>query len=116
MPIHPAMLAQNLATLTSLDPERDLASSLHQAVVAAKHLLTVDAAGVMLADHDGNLRRASASDPHAQTLEDNQEDFAAGPCVQAFVTGQPAVMHDATQEQRWGGSRRRLLGCRSGPG
>ena len=102
MPIHPAMLAQSIATLTSLDPERDLASSLHQAVVAAKQLLAVDAAGVMLADHDGNLRRASASDPRAQTLEDNQEDFAAGPCLQAFVTDQPAVMHDATQEQRWG--------------
>jgi putative methionine-R-sulfoxide reductase with GAF domain len=102
MPIHPAMLAQRIATLTSLDPERDLASSLHQAVVAAKQLLAVDAAGVMLADHDGNLRRASASDPRARTLEDNQEDFAAGPCRQAFVTGQPAVMHDAAQEQRWG--------------
>jgi hypothetical protein len=102
MPIHSAMLAQRIATLTSVDPERDLASSLHQAVVGAKQLLAVDAAGLMLADHDGNLRRASASDPRAQTLEDNQEGFAAGPCLQAFVTGQPAVMHDATQEQRWG--------------
>ena len=102
MPIDPALLAQGIATLTGLDPERDLATTLHQAVVAAKQLLAVDAAGVMLADYDGNLRRASASDLRAQTLEDNQESFAAGPCLQAFVTSQPAVMHDATREPRWG--------------
>ena len=102
MPIDPALLAQGIATLTGLDPERDLATTLHQAVVAAKQLLAVDAAGVMLADYDGNLRRASASDLRAQTLEDNQESFAAGPCLQAFVTGLPTVMHDATREPRWG--------------
>jgi hypothetical protein len=42
--------------------------------------------------------RASASDPLAQTLEDNQETFAAGPCLQAFASGRPAVIHDATLE------------------
>jgi hypothetical protein len=102
MPIDPALLAQGIATLTGLDPERDLATTLHQAVVAAKQLFAVDAAGVMLADYDGNLCRASASDLRAQTLEGNQESFAAGPCLQAFVTGLPTVMHDATREPRWG--------------
>jgi GAF domain-containing protein len=28
--------------------------------------------------------------------------FAAGPCAEAFNTGGPAVMHDATLERRWG--------------
>jgi GAF domain-containing protein len=56
----------------------------------------------MLADTDGQLRWASASDQRAQTLEDNQELFAAGPCAEAFSTGRPAVMHDATLERRWG--------------
>jgi GAF domain-containing protein len=28
--------------------------------------------------------------------------FAAGPCAQAYATGKPAVMHDATLERRWG--------------
>jgi putative methionine-R-sulfoxide reductase with GAF domain len=102
MPIDPAMLAKSIATLTDLDPERDLAATLDQAVVAAKQLFGVDAAGIMLADADGKLRWASASDPLAQTLEDNQETFAAGPCLQAFTTGQPAVIHDATLEPHWG--------------
>jgi GAF domain-containing protein len=56
----------------------------------------------MLADIDGRLRWASASDQRAQILEDNQELFAAGPCAQAFTSGRPAVMHDATLERRWG--------------
>jgi putative methionine-R-sulfoxide reductase with GAF domain len=102
MPIHPSMLAKSIATLTDLDPGRDLAATLEQAVVAAKQLFHVDAAGIMLGDADGRLRWASASDPVAQTLEDNQESFAAGPCLQAFASGQPAVIDDATLEPRWG--------------
>ena len=77
MPIDSSMLAKSIATLTDLDPERDLAATLEQAVVAAKQLFAVDAAGIMLADADGRLRWASASDPVAQTLEDHQETFAA---------------------------------------
>jgi GAF domain-containing protein len=56
----------------------------------------------MLVDVDGSLRWASATDQRAQVLEDNQEVFAAGPCAQAYATGKPAVMHDATLERRWG--------------
>jgi putative methionine-R-sulfoxide reductase with GAF domain len=102
MPIDPATLAKSIATLTDLDPERDLAAMLEQAVLAAKQLFAVDAAGIMLADADGRLRWASASDPLAQALEGNQETLAAGPCLQAFKSGRPAVMHDATLEPRWG--------------
>jgi GAF domain-containing protein len=56
----------------------------------------------MLVDIDRVLRWASASDQRAQILEDNQEVFAAGPCMEAFTSGRPAVMHDATMERRWG--------------
>ena len=102
MPIDPVLLAKSIATLTDLDPERDLAATLNQAVVAAKKLFTVDAAGIMLAGSDGKLRWASASDPLGQILEDNQEVLAAGPCVQAFASGRPVVMHDAAVEPCWG--------------
>ena len=102
MPIDPALLTRSIAALTDRDPERDLASTLEQAVLAAKQLFMVDAAGIMLADNDGRLRSASASDRRAQALEDSQERFAAGPCAQAFSTGRPVVMCDATLEPRWG--------------
>ena len=101
MPIDPALLTRSIAALTDRDPERDLASTLEQAVLAAKQLFMVDAAGIMLADNDGTLRSASASDQRAQALEDSQERFAAGPCAQAFSTGRPVVMRDATLEPRW---------------
>jgi GAF domain-containing protein len=102
MPIDPLLLTTSIATLTDLDPEQDLTSTLERAVVAAKQLFEVDAAGIMLGDADGRLRWASASDPLAQALEDNQETFAAGPCLHAFASGQPAVIDDATLEPRWG--------------
>jgi hypothetical protein len=104
MPIDPSMLAKSIGTLTDLHPDQDLPATLHQAVVAAKQLFDADAAGVMLADLDGRLRWASASDQRAQVLEDNQEVFAAGPCMEAYASGRPAVMHDATMERRWGRS------------
>jgi GAF domain-containing protein len=85
-----------------LDPTRDLAATLQRAVDAAKSLFEADAGGIMLADLDGRLRWASASDQRAQTLEDNHEVFAAGSCKQAFTTGKPAAMHDAALERRRG--------------
>ena len=100
MPIDPAMLVKSIGTLTDLHPDQDLAATLQEAVLAARQLFDADAAGIMHAD--GKLRWASASDERAQTLEDNQEVFAAGPCMEAFTTGRPAVMHDATMERRWG--------------
>jgi signal transduction protein with GAF and PtsI domain len=102
MPIDSTLLARSIAALVDLDPERDLASALEQAVLAAEQLFMVDAAGIMLADTDGTLRSASASGQRAQTLEDSQERFAAGPCAQAFTTGRPVVMGDATLEPHWG--------------
>jgi hypothetical protein len=104
MPIDPSMLAKSIGTLTDLHPDQDLPATLQQASVAAKQLVDADAAGVMLADLDGRLRWASASDQRAQVLEDNQEVFAAGPCMEAYASGRPAVMHDATMERRWGRS------------
>jgi hypothetical protein len=71
MPIDPSMLIKSIGTLTDLHPELDLAESLQQAVQAAKQLFDADATGVMLADLDGRLRWASASDERAQVLEDN---------------------------------------------
>ena len=79
MPIDSAMLAKSIGTLTDQDPQQDLAAPCSKAVRRAKQLVDADAAGIMLADIDGRLRWAGASDQRAQALEDNQEVFAAGP-------------------------------------
>ncbi len=70
MPIDPAELAASIGSLYRLDLDRGLAPTLRQVVDAAKVLVGADGAGLMLADTEGRLRWASASDQFAQRAED----------------------------------------------
>jgi transcriptional regulator with GAF, ATPase, and Fis domain len=102
MPIDPATLARNLSKLAVLDAEDDLAGAMQQVASAAKALLGVDGAGLMLADERGELRWATASDQQTQTIEEGQERLGQGPCVNAFAEHAPMAMRDATKEPQWG--------------
>ena len=73
MPIDPAALARNLSSLAALDAEQDLPRAMQQITSAAKALLGVDGAGLMLADERGELRWATASDQETQIIEEGQE-------------------------------------------
>jgi hypothetical protein len=70
MPIHPAALVRNVSSLAALDAEHDLPLAIQQIVSAAKALLRVDGAGLMLADERGELRWATASDQQTQLIEE----------------------------------------------
>jgi hypothetical protein len=100
MPIDPAALARNLSSLADLDAEQDLARAMQQLVSAAKALLGVDGAGLMLADERGDLRWATASDQQTQIVEEGQERLGQGPCVNAFAEHAPMAMRDAAKEPR----------------
>src|SRR5215217_5294071 len=102
MPIDPATLARNLSKLAVLDAEDDLAGAMQQVASAAKALLGVDGAGLMLADERGELRWATASDQQTQTIEEDQERLGQGPCVNAFAEHAPMAMRDAAKEPQWG--------------
>jgi GAF domain-containing protein len=102
MPIDPAALARNLSSLAELDAEQDLARAMQQLAGAAKALLRVDGAGLMLADERGELRWATASDQETQVVEEGQERLGQGPCVNAFIERAPMAMRDATKEPQWG--------------
>src|SRR4029434_9390439 len=102
MPIDPAALARNLSTLAALDAEQDLPRAMQQITSAAKALLGVDGAGLMLADERGQLRWATASDQEAQVIEEGQERLGQGPCVNAFTEHAPMAMRDAAKEPHWG--------------
>jgi GAF domain-containing protein len=102
MPIDPAALVQNVSTLGALDPEQDLTRAMQQITSAAKTLLRVDGAGLMLADERGDLRWATASDQQTQLIEEGQERLGEGPCVNAFAEHAPMAMRDATKEPHWG--------------
>jgi GAF domain-containing protein len=97
MPIDPAELAASIGTLYQLDLDRGLAPTLQQVVDAAKVLVGADGAGLMLADTDGRLRWASASNKLAQKAEDQQERAAQGPCMAAFIQRTPMSVADARQ-------------------
>jgi GAF domain-containing protein len=102
MPIDPAALARNLSSLVTLDAEQGLQRALQQLVSAAKELLGVDGAGLMLADERGDLRWATASDQETQAIEEGQERLGQGPCVNAFAEHAPMAMRDAAKEPQWG--------------
>ena len=102
MPIDPAALVHNVSALGTLDPEQDLARAMQQITSAAKTLLRVDGAGLMLADERGVLRWATASDQQTQVIEEGQERLGQGPCVNAFVQHAPMAMRDAAKEPHWG--------------
>jgi GAF domain-containing protein len=102
MPIDRAALAQNISALAGLDAEHGLGRAMQQITSAAKALLRVDGAGLMLADERGQLRWATASDQETQIIEEGQERLGEGPCVNAFAEHAPMVMRDAAKEPQWG--------------
>ncbi|MFC7308638.1 ANTAR domain-containing protein [Streptomyces monticola] len=65
-------------------------------------MLDVTAAGVLLADHDGELRVMAASDEQVRLLELFQIQSNEGPCLECFHTGAPVAVADlSTQTARW---------------
>ena len=101
MPIDPTDLANSIGALGGLDPQRGLARTLQQVTDGAKQLFRADAAGLMLIDAEGQLRWASATDQTAQTVENEQERLAQGPCAVAFSQRLPAAIRNIKLEPDW---------------
>jgi len=110
MPINPTDLAKSIGGLGSLDPGQGLALTLQQIADAAKQLFSADGAGLMLIDAEGQLRWASASDQTAQTVENEQERLAQGPCAVAFSQRLPAAIRNIHTEPDWAEFAQVLLG------
>ncbi|QMU77201.1 GAF and ANTAR domain-containing protein [Streptacidiphilus sp. PB12-B1b] len=65
-------------------------------------VLGVSAAGVLLADRNGELRVMAASSEQARLLELFQLQNAEGPCLECFHTGAPVTVPDlTTAAERW---------------
>jgi GAF domain-containing protein len=65
-------------------------------------MLDASAAGVLLADRDGELRVMAASDEQVRLLELFQLQNDEGPCLECFSTGTPVIVPDLAQEAaRW---------------
>jgi GAF domain-containing protein len=110
MPIDPTDLANSIGALGGLDPQRGLARTLQQVTDGAKQLFRADAAGLMLIDAEGQLRWASATDQTAQTVENEQERLAQGPCAVAFSQRLPAAIRNIHTEPDWDKFAKVLVG------
>ncbi len=65
-------------------------------------MLDVTAAGVLLADRDGELRVMAASDEQVRLLELFQLQSDEGPCLECFHTGAPVTVADlSSRTDRW---------------
>lgn len=98
MPIDPADLVVSIATLGKPEFECGLARTLQQVVDAAKQLLDADGVGLMLADSNGQLRRANASNQQVQNIEEHQARAALGLCAAAFAKRTPISVRDVHQD------------------
>jgi transcriptional regulator with GAF, ATPase, and Fis domain len=80
----------------------DVIDFLHMLTDRSTQLLSVSAAGVLLADPRGELRVAAASSEEAELIELFQIQNDQGPCPDCFRTGQPVTAADlAHTSQRW---------------
>jgi transcriptional regulator with GAF, ATPase, and Fis domain len=72
----------------------DVLDFLHVLTTHCVSLLDVDAAGLMLADHSGQLRVAAASTQRARLLELFELQNEEGPCLDSFASGQAVLASD----------------------
>jgi hypothetical protein len=112
VPIDPAHLARGLGELGSLDADQGLAVTLPRVLRSARTLLDADRAGLMLVDHAGVLRWASASDPMVETPEGELLRLADGPCRVAFAQRAPVAVPGLGAEAGW--RRRAQVGIDAG--
>lgn len=80
----------------------DVIDFMHLLVDRCVELLDVDAAGLLLADHNGQLRLIATSDEQVRLLELFQLQNREGPCLEAFGTGVRVSHPDLTAgDVRW---------------
>ncbi|MEU5689340.1 GAF and ANTAR domain-containing protein [Streptomyces venezuelae] len=97
------LLAQTFVELAdNLVADFDLIDFLRLLTDRCVGLLGASAAGVLLADRDGELRVMAASDEQVRLLELFQLQNDEGPCLDCFRTGAPVSAPDLRREAaRW---------------
>ena len=96
--------AQALAAGLRRLQERDgtlLQPSLRRVVDACLQLFDADGSGIMLADDQGTLRFVVATDDSGHAFEDAQRDTGEGPCIDAFVGGEPTSIESIRGDRRY---------------
>jgi GAF domain-containing protein len=98
-----AMLARTLVELAdTLVADFDVVDLLTRLADRCVEILDVEAAGIMLAAPDGQLRVMASSSEAMRVLELFEVQAQEGPCLDCHRTGEPVVNQDlATVNGRW---------------
>lgn len=79
----------------------DVVEFLHVLTRRCVQLLDVEAAGLLLADHHGQLQLMAASSEQSPLLELLRLQTRAGPCVGCYRSGEPVQAGLGTPDPRW---------------
>lgn len=104
----------NAAFVTVADTliaDYDLIDLLHTLVDVCADVLDVDAAGLVLADDDGDLQLLASTSERADLVEIMQLAAGSGPCVDCFRTGVVVDIADIAESgERWPEFKEAALG------
>jgi GAF domain-containing protein len=104
VPSRDQRLAETLVSLAdTLVADFDVVDLFCRLVDAATELLDVDAAGLLLADNQGELQVMAVTNEEAAFVEMVQVQREKGPCFDAYRTGEVigASLTDHDSQQRW---------------
>jgi len=94
-----ALLHRFAATMAETYEVSDVLYELGDSAVT---ILDADGAGVSVVGSSGRLEFVTATDQSLLELERVQEEFQAGPCVEAFRRGEPVIVRDiADVDEDW---------------
>jgi len=96
------LVAAFVQAADTLVEDFDVIEFLHTLTENCVRVLEVEAAGLMIADHLGQLHAGAASSENARLLELFELQADAGPCLDAYRTGMPVVNADLhANHDRW---------------
>jgi GAF domain-containing protein len=79
----------------------EVSNVLYQLGDAVVDVLDTDGAGVSIANADDQLEFVTATDRALTDLEVTQQQYQAGPCVEAFHRGEPVVLTEIAEQAPW---------------
>ncbi|WP_405132859.1 GAF and ANTAR domain-containing protein [Nocardia sp. NBC_01388] len=97
-----ALTAAMIRMVDTLVVDYDPVELTQELVDTSVELLPIDAAGLLLADRNGELQVFASTSEETRLLELLQVESAAGPCLQAYRTGEQVLIGDLGEGmQRW---------------